>query len=128
MAKRVTALGVVFVLFGLWVAVFPEQLVSMADWESRGGLNLAASMRVITGLVLMAVAPVTRYPKGLRIFGTLILLAGLVLFFVPLEFWAGLMRFWLVEQLPAYRVGAAIVGVLLGAFLIHASLPRRPAA
>ncbi len=128
MAKLVTALGVVFVLFGLWVAVFPEQLVSMADWESRGGLNLAASMRVITGLVLMAAAPVTRYPKGLRIFGTLILLAGLVLFLVPLEFWAGLMQFWLIEQLPAYRVGAAMVGVPLGAFLTHASLPRRPAA
>ncbi len=128
MAKLVTVLGVVFVLVGLWVAVLPEQLVSMVDWESRSGLNLAASTRVITGLVLMALAPVTRYPKGLRIFGALILLVGLVLFFVPLETWAGLMRFWLVEQLPAYRVGGAMVGVLLGAFLIYASLPRRPAA
>ena len=69
MSKLVTALGVVYVLFGLWIAVFPDQLVSMADWESRGGLNLAASMRVITGLFLMAVAPVTTTvstPQALR--------------------------------------------------------------
>jgi hypothetical protein len=128
MAKLVTALGVLFVLVGLWVAVFPEQLVSMADWESRGGLNLAASMRVVTGLVLIAAASVTRYPRGLRVFGILVLVAGLLLFLVPLDLWASLMRFWSVEQLPAYRFGGGLVGVLLGAFLIHASFPRPPAA
>ena len=125
MSKLVTALGVVFILVGLWVAFFPEQLLSAVDWESRGGLNLAAGTRVITGLVLIFSGSATRYPNGLRVFGSLVLLAGLVLLLVPLDVWAGLIRWWMVDQLAVYRVGGGMVGVLLGAFLIHASLPQR---
>ncbi len=128
MAKQlVTALGVVFVLVGLWIAVFPEQLVSMADWETRGGLYVTAGINVVTGLLMVLAAPATRYPTGIRILGGLVLLAGLGLPFIPIDFWAGLIQWWLVENLALYRVAEGSAGILLGAFLIHASLPRRPA-
>ena len=60
MSSLVKGLGGVFVLMGLWIVVFPDQLVSIADWESRQGLYVAAGMRVVIGLVLILAGPSTR--------------------------------------------------------------------
>ncbi len=128
MSRLVMALGVTFVLMGLWIVAFPDQLVSIVDWESRQGLYVAAGMRILTGLVLVVSAPSTRYPRGLRIWGGLVLVAGLGLLLVPLDLWAGLIRWWLVDKLGLYRVFGGIVGMLLGAFLVHAARPERSAA
>ena len=108
--------------------IFPDQFVSSVDWESRRGLYVAAGMRVLTGLVLVLSASSTRYPTGLRIFGGLVLLAGLGLLLIPTDTWVGMIRWWLVENREIYRVGGGVVGILLGAFLVHASQPERPAA
>ncbi len=126
MSRPVRGLGVVFIVMGLWVLVLPDQLVSIVDWESRRGLYVAAGMRVVTGLLLVLSASSTKYPRGLRIFGGVILLAGLGFPFIPIDFWAGLIHWWLVDNLVMYRVGGGIVGVLLGALLVHAALPERP--
>ena len=125
MSKLVMGLGGVFILMGVWLALFPEQLLSIVDWESRRGLYIAAGMRVIVGLVLVLTASATRYPTGLRVFGALVLLAGLGLPFIPIDFWAGLIRGLIIENLAVYSVGGGLVTILLGALLIHASLPDR---
>lgn len=128
MSRLVIGLGGVFVLLGLWVLILPNQVVSIVDWESRQGLHVAAGMRVVTGLVLLLSASATRYPKGLRIFGVLVLLAGLGLPFIPIDSWSSLIRWWLVENLVVYRLGGGLFGMLFGAFLVHAALPKRSAA
>jgi len=128
MAKLVMGLGLVFILMGLVVLISPDRLVSLADWESRQGLYLAAGTRIIFGLVLLLSASYTRYPKGLRIFGGLVLLAGLSFPLIPTEVWTGIIRWWLVEHLDAYRFGGGLVGILLGSFLVHAALPEKPTA
>ncbi|MDB4324785.1 hypothetical protein N9971_00410 [bacterium] len=127
MSRLVIGLGGVFILLGLWVLILPDQVVSIVDWESRQGVYVAAAMRIVTGLILLLSASATRYPKGLRIFGVLILLAGLGLLFIPVETWSGLIRWWLVENLVIYRVCGGFVGMLVGIFLVHAALPRRSA-
>ena len=127
MFRLVIGLGGVFILLGLWVLILPDQVVSIVDWESRQGLHVAAGMRVVTGLVLLLSASATRYPNGLRIFGVLILLAGLSLPFIPIDTWSGLIHWWLVENLVIYRLGGGVVGILLGSFLVHAALPKRSA-
>lgn len=126
MSKLVVSLGAFFILFSLWVLVDPVQVVSVYDWESRQGLYLAAGLRVVFGFCLVLGASSTRYPKGLRIFGGLLILAGIGLPFLPIEWWQELIRWWLVENLEAYRVGGGAFGVLLGAFLVHAGSAERP--
>lgn len=125
MSRPVAALGGLVIVMGLWIAVFPQHLMSVADWESRAGLYIAASIRIVTGLFLIFNASATRYPRGLKIFGGLVLLAGLILPFVPLELWTGLIRWWFVEQRVAMRFGAGVGGVLLGGFLVYASVPEK---
>lgn len=128
MSKPVMGLGIFVILLGLWIAVSPEGLVSVADWESRQGLNLAGGMRIVTGLILIVSASATRYPRGLRIFGGIVLLAGLGILFIPLDLWVGLIHWWLDEHLALYRLIGGIGGILLGAFLVHAALPERSAS
>ena len=127
MSKLVIGLGVVFILMGAWIVLFPDQLLSAADWESRQGLYIAAGIRVVTGLVLLLSASATRYPRGLRVFGGLVLLVGLGLPFLPIHLWAEVMQFWLSEHFGVYRVVGGVVGMLMGAFLVHAALPKRAA-
>lgn len=84
-------------------------------------------MRIVIGLVLLLSARATRYPRAFRIFGVLILLAGLALPLVPLDTWSSLINFWLVENLMVYRLVGGLFGMLFGAFLVYAAVPKRPA-
>ena len=128
MFRLVMGLGVAFILVALWVAVFPDQFVSIVDWESRQGLYVAAGLRIVIGLLLVLSASSTRYPKSLLIVGGLVLLAGLGLPFFPIHLWAGPIRWFLVENLVVFRVAGGVGGMLLGAFFVHAALPERSAA
>jgi hypothetical protein len=114
--------GVVILLAGVLVAVSPERLLSVADWESRRGLYIAAATRIVTGLVLILAAPVSKSPIGFRIIGAIALLAGLVFPLIPIDRWAGFIRWWTQEHRALYRASAA-VAILLGAFIAYAALP-----
>ena len=115
-------LGVVTMLFGALAAVSPERLFSLANWESRRGLYIAAAIRVVTGLVLILAAPASRSPTGLRIIGAIALLVGLVFPLIPTDRWVGLIRWWTKEHRTLYRASAT-VAILLGAFIAYAALP-----
>ena len=124
MTRIVAGLGVAVGVAGLWLLLFPDQLISVMDWESRQGLYVAASIRIVTGLVLILGAPGSRYPKGLKIFGGLVFAAGLGILLVPLDAWAGLIH-WFFTGHPAFvRLGGGIGGALLGGFLFHAGRPE----
>ena len=127
-ARFAMALGVMFILMGLWIGVFPDLFLSVADWESQRGLYLAAGIRVVIGAALILTAPATRYPNGLRILGVLVLIAGLGLALLPIHIWVGLIRWWFIENAAVFRVLGGVAGVLLGTFLVHSALPRGVAA
>ncbi len=128
MSKLVMGLGVFIILASLWVLVFPEQLVSLTDWESREMLYVAAGMRVVIGLVLVLSASSTRSPTGIRVVGGLTVLAGIGLLFIPIDLWRDLIQYWLVDNLAMYRFGGGAFGILIGAFFVHASSPKTPSA
>jgi len=124
-SRIVMGIGSVFVILSLIVLLAPDVLVSAADWEARSAQYLGGAARIVFGVVFVLAAPSTRHPKGMRVFGALLVVAGLGLAVMPNENWADLVRFWLVDNLPAYRYGGALVGLLLGSFLIRTSRPER---
>jgi hypothetical protein len=123
MSKLVMALGGAIILAGLWMAVAPDQLFGVMEWESRRGQIVAASIRLVSGLILFLAASATRYPKGFRIIGGLIFVAGIAILLIPLEHWGALIRWALLGNDWLVRIGGGIGGPLIGALLIHAARP-----
>lgn len=128
MSKLIVALGVFILLMAGSIGIFPAWFFGLADWEARGGLYIAAAIRIIAGVVLILGASASRYPKGLKILGALVLLAGIGILFTPLHLWAGLMRWVMVEVPAVFRIGGGIGGGFLGLFFIYAARPKSTGA
>ena len=122
------AVGAVYVLLGVSVAVTPDWFLSITDWGSQGGLLAGAAIRVVVGFALILAASNSKHPKTLRILGIVALTAGLSMPLIPLDFWADYMQWWIVENASAFRWVFATGATLFGAFVVHAALPRRAAA
>lgn len=128
MSRVALALGAAYVLLGISVAIAPEWFLSVVDWGLRSGLYVAALIRLVVGVVLILAAPASRFPTAFRVIGTLALIAGLVLPFVPIAFWAENMRWWTVGHVSLFRTVVAVGAILGGAFIVYAALPKLPQA
>jgi hypothetical protein len=124
-SKLGVAVGVVYVLLGVSVAITPDLFLSITDWGSQRGLLAGAAMRVVVGIALLLAAPNSRYPRALRILGIIALIGGVTMPFIPLGFWAAYMRWWIVENASAFRWVFATAAMLFGTFIVYAALPRR---
>ncbi len=127
MSKLAMAVGLVYVLLGTALAVSPEWFLSAMDWESRQGLYVSAGIRAVVGIVLLLAASNSRFPRVFRVIGVIALAAGLLLLFVPIEFWGDVMRWWTVDHLTLFRTVLATGATLGGAFIAYAAAPRRAA-
>ena len=114
-------------LLAISLAVAPDWFFSMTDWGARQGLRAAAAIRLVVGFALPMAARTSKYPKVFRVFGTVALIAGVTLPFIPLYFGAEYMRWWMVENASLFRWVLAVAATLFGAFVVYASLPRRTA-
>ncbi len=126
-SKLAVVVGALYVLLGVSLVVTPDWFLSITDWGSQRGLLTGAAVDVVVGFALILAAPNSKYPKTLRILGILALTAGLTMPFVPLDFWAAYMQWWIVENASAFRWGYATAVTLFGAFMVYAALPRRTA-
>jgi uncharacterized membrane protein len=89
---------------------------------------LAAAVRVVFGVALVWVAPVSRTPKVLRVLGALLIIAGAVTPFIGVEH-SRVMLDWLQAQRPTFTRVWAGAAVVLGLFIAYAtSRPGRSAA
>ena len=125
-SKLAVAVGSIYVLLGVSLAVTPDWFLSITDWESQRGLLTGAAVDVVVGFALILAASESKYPKTLRILGIIALIAGLTTPFIPLDSWAEYMRWWIVENASAFRWVFATAATLFGTFIVHAALPRRP--
>ena len=124
MSKLAMALGFLYVALGATLAVFPEWFLSVVDWPSRHGLNVAAGIRAVLGIVLLLAAPTSRFPVVFRVIGALALAGGLLLPFAPIDLWGEFIRWWIVDQYTLFRVALGIAATLFGAFIVYAAAPR----
>ena len=124
MSKVVMGLGGAFVLIALVLLVAPDRIVSVMAWESRGAQLFAGTLRATFGVVLAFAAPATRYPKGMRVFGVVVVIAGLLVLAIPHELWVRLIG-WLFASPTVYRGVGSVGALLFGAFLIQAGRPER---
>jgi hypothetical protein len=106
-------------LIGLIGIVAPDRLVTMgAYFVTPVGIYAAAVLRIVIGLVLAWVAPVSRTPKTLRIFGVLAVIVGVTTLFLGTEHARAILEWWLAQGPAFIRLWAALP-LVVGGFLVY---------
>ena len=121
---------VVALVFSLSVAalgaagiVSPARLIDFVRYfQTRSGLYLAATLRVVMGLALFFAAPASRAPEVLRLVGAFIVVAGLLIPFIGLERFQGFFRWW-SSLAPVFLRAWAAFAFAVGALLTYALIP-----
>lgn len=111
-------------LVGLTGVFAPDHLVALAQHlVTPAGICVAAGLRVGIGLVLAGVAPISRAPKTLRIFGVIAVLAGVASLFLEAERAEAILNWWTAQGPAFVRLGAGFAAVVGGA-IAFAVTPR----
>jgi hypothetical protein len=114
-------------LIGLTGVVSPETLASLGRHAlTPTGLLIVAAVRIGIGIILLLVASASRAPRTLRVFGIIVIIAGVATPFFGVEHSRRVMDWWLAQGFVWARLHAGIA-LVLGGFLAYAVAPRRRA-
>jgi hypothetical protein len=115
-------------LIGLTGVFAPDRLMAIGRYfVTPLGIYLAATLRIGIGLVLACVAPVSRAPKTLRIFGVVAVIAGATTLFLGTERAQAILE-WSSAQGPAFIRLWAGLALVLGGFIAYTVVRGRRAA
>ena len=123
-ALSIMAVGAVGVLV-------PSGLIWIAEHSANSAaFYVIATVRIGFGLILISVASVSRAPRTLRVFGYLILVAGITTALaglVAIERAGAIIEWWLQPGSGVVRLTGVVV-LALGGFVAYACAPARRAA
>src|SRR5262245_35166159 len=124
--KFLTVLIGAFVLVvGFAGVIAPSALLRAADYATTPiGLYAAAAIRIGIGIVLMLVAPPTRAPKLIRVFGAIAVAAGVFTAFVGVDRARAIVAWETARGTTLIRL-SALVALLSGGFIVFAVTRRR---
>jgi hypothetical protein len=120
-------IGVFVLVVGLIGVTAPSALLKVADYATTPiGLYAAAAVRIGIGSVLLLVAPTTRAPKLMRVFGAIAIGAGVVTALVGVDRARAILA-WETAQGPTLIRLSAVLALLFGGYLVFAVTSRRAA-
>lgn len=119
-------LGGAIAVIGLIGVALPSVLLDFGrSLQTPVALYVVAALRVAFGAVLLAVASAARWPKTLRVFGAVIVIAGVLTPALGVERMQAMLG-WLSEQEPIMVRPWVCLAIVFGAFVIYAvGAPRR---
>ena len=118
-------IGLFVIVVGVVGVVAPAALLSAADYATTPiGLYVAAAFRIGIGIVLILVAPITRAPKLLRVFGVLAIAAGVITALVGVDSARAMVALATAQGTTLIRLGA-LLAVVFGGFVVFAVSARR---
>jgi hypothetical protein len=110
-------------VFGAVGVVSPRRLFSiLGNIQTPAGLYFASAFRVVLGVLLFLLAPSSKAPDFIRIFGVVAVVAGVVTPLVGLERVGRIMEWWTAKPDAVLRLWAAFA-LSLGLSLVWALLP-----
>ena len=114
------ALSGLLIGFGFWGIISPTTLLAfLSRWQTRSGLWTGAAFRLIFGLALWSVAPLSRLPTTLQVVGVIFVMAGLAMPFIGLARFQRMVAWWLNKP-PSFTRVWAVVTLALGVFFVWA--------
>ena len=125
MALVARLIGLFIAAIGVLGVIAPDGLLTaVRSLQTPLGLYLAASFRVVSGVVLVLAASSSRAPKVLRPLGFVIIVAGLITPFFGVDRVRAILDWWSGQGAAFMRVWAGLA-VAFGAFVVYAVVPRR---
>src|SRR5262249_17431303 len=115
------------IIVGIVGLVSPEYgtMVRRAYFAAPITLYAAAALRMIMGLIVLRVAPISRAPKTIRALGALMCLQGLTATVLGPGHARAVMEWETMQGTAVLRVGAA-VALVAGGFMAFAMTGSRP--
>ena len=118
----IVAVGLLLVFLGVVGIVSPPRVFEWVEHlRTRRGLMLVGALRLTIGVVLLVVAPQSRAPLYLQLFGLLSVLSGLAAPFVGVARVEALIRWWQARPAGLLRLWCLLV-VAIGASFVWAVL------
>lgn len=98
----------------------PGQLIRMVKsvWDRKASIHLAVIVRVVLGVLLILVAPSTKFPIAFLVLGWLAIVAAIVIPLAGRERIGRLLSWWEHRSALVVRLWC-LLGVVFGAFLIY---------
>ena len=118
------ALGFVIAAIGVLGIAAPSAVFELGrSLQSASALCVLAALRVALGTILVWAAPDSRTPRTLRIFGVLIIVAGVATPFFGVERSRAMFDWWSTQG-SFFMHAWPVTAVLFGLFVAYAALPR----
>ena len=121
MSVIVSLFGLVIAALGILGVIRPGSLIHFvsAAWQTRAGLYLAITLRLVLGVALIGAASGSRFPDALGILGLISIVAALVASSVGFERLRTFVRWWAARPSGFVRAWA-LVAAGFGVFLVYA--------
>jgi len=118
--------AILLLTVGTVCAVFPGAMLSAApSLLTTVGLYSIGALRLGMGVVMLWAAGPSRYPKVLRAFGVLFIVAGVATPIFSEDRARGMMELGAAQGSLLIRAAGLLI-VAFGIFIAHAVTPRRP--
>jgi hypothetical protein len=119
-------IGLFVVMVGVIGVAVPSALLRAADYAITPiGLDAAAALRIGIGIVLVLVAPTTRAPKLIRVFGAIAVVAGVITAAVGVDRARAMLAWETGQGTTLIRMGA-VLALVLGGLIVFAVSGGRP--
>ena len=119
----IAAFGLFVFAMGMLGLLQPAGLMSVVErpWRTPLGLYMAVMFRLALGILLLAGAAYTRFPRTVGGLGVLSLLAAVA---IPFIGYARLRRFveWWLDRSPGFIRAWSAVACVFGVFLLYAAV------
>jgi hypothetical protein len=121
-------IGLIVIVVGVIGILAPDALVTIGRYViTPVGLYIVAIVRIGVGLVFIGASGASRFPRTLRVFGAIVVVAGLATPLFGVERSVAVLN-WESAQGPAFiRLVAGFV-LALGSFVVYLVLGGRRAA
>ena len=98
-------------------------LVYLGKMASTNLINYTEiTIRIIVGIAFVVFASHSRFPMMLEVFGWILVVTSLVLYFIPRKWHSAYAVFWSKKLTPLMTRLAGLIGLAAGIFLLYAAI------
>ena len=109
------------IVLGVTGIILPHRLLSIAEFTvAPAGLYVTAAVRLVIGIILLAAASRSRFPKVLYVFGALAIVGGFTTLFLSVE-QARAIADWTSSRAAIVVRLFGLFALALGSFIAYAT-------